>query len=568
VVKSPAVNEFGHTLLLASALLFAAVALSAVSQRVGVPSLLVFLAVGLVASGLPDARAVRVPVSTAVAIGYVALAVILLDGGLRTRFVVFRMVAAPALTLATVGVILTASLVGAVTMTVLDFEWRYGLLLGAIVGSTDAAAVFALLGGGGLRLNERVEATLEVESGLNDPMAVFLTLAMIELIRTPGSGLVDVLPLFARHMLVGLAVGWGLGHVLARVVARIRLGEGLYVLLIQSGGLTVFAAAGALEGSGFLAIYLTGMIVANQRRHVTVDVLRVSDGFAWLAQATMFLLLGIIADVEDLVDAFTLSTVLVTIGLMVLARPLAAAACLLPFRYPAREIAFIGWVGMRGAVPIVLALFPLLARLPRAFELFHLAFLITLLSLLVQGGTLRTAARLARVERPPGGRALSSATLEGGEPPREVVQFLVAPGAIATTRALDDLPWPAGARVIEVFRGGAIVQADRLVADDLVTIILGADSLSAVEDLFGAPLAPGELALDPATTVSELLDYYGVQRPADAAPDMRLTEFVQARLRGRGAVGDAIGLEGITLTVRQSEGGVVQRVGLRLSAAH
>jgi cell volume regulation protein A len=280
----------------------------------------------------------------------------------------------------------------------------------------------------------------------------------------------------------------------------------------------------------------------------------------------MFLLLGVITDIKELTTVVTAPALLAAVALMVLARPFAAVVCLLPFRYPAREVAFIGWVGMRGAVPIVLALFPLLAGLPQASLLFHLAFLITLLSLLLQGGTLHVAARMARVQRPRGAQALSSATLEGGEPPREVVQFQVAAGASAAIRALDDVPWPSDVRVIEVCRGGELVRVDRLAPDDLVTVVAPADALAAVEDLFGAPLAATELAIDPATTVGELLDYYGVELPADTDAGTLLTAFVQQRLRKRGAVGDAVVLDGLTVTVRQSEGGVVQRVGLRLLA--
>jgi potassium/hydrogen antiporter len=558
------VEQISHLLLVASLLVFTAVALSAVSQQLGVPSLLVFLAVGLLATELPGAPRVAVPVETAALIGNLALAIILLDGGLRTRVGTLRMVAGPALTLATVGVLVTASVVGAVAVALLGLDWRYGLLLGAIVGSTDAAAVFALLGGGGLRLNERVEATLEVESGLNDPMAVFLTVAMIELIAAPGSDVGTLAPMFVRQLLVGLAVGGGLGWLLGRVVARIRLGEGLYALLIQSGGLGIFAFANVLGGSGFLAIYLAGMIVANQRRHVTVEVLRVSDGFAWLAQAGMFLLLGIITDVDELATIATGKVLVVAIALMVLARPLAAVVCLLPFRYARREIGFIGWVGMRGAVPIVLALFPLLAGLPQATLLFNVAFLITLLSLLLQGGTLGIASRLAGVQRGGGAVALSSATLEGGEPPREVVQFRVAAGAQATTAAIEDLAWPDQVRVIEVCRDGQVLRAERLRDSDLVTVVAPAAALAELEVFFGPPAPGGELMLDAGATVGDLFDYYGSAVPADAPREMRLTDFVSARLRRRGAAGDAIAVSGLTLTVRQARHGVVRRVGLRL----
>lgn len=559
-------DEINQFVLVVSLLLFAAIALSAASQRIGVPSLLVFLAVGLVATELPGAPPVAIPVSSAALIGNLALAVILLDGGLRTRFGTLRMVAAPALTLATLGVLLTAGALGAIAVWLIGFDWRYGLLLGAIVGSTDAAAVFALLGGGGLRLNERVEATLEVESGLNDPMAVFLTIAMIELLRVPDSTFADVAGLFVQQLLIGLGVGWVLGRLLGRVVARIRLGEGLYVLLIQSGGLVVFAVASTLGGSGFLAIYLAGMIVANQRRHVTVGVLRVSDGFAWLAQATMFLLLGVITDPEHLLTVVTPMTLLVALALMLVARPIAAALCLLPFRYPAREVAFIGWVGMRGAVPIVLALYPLLAGLPAASTLFHVAFLVTLLSLLVQGSTLHLAARIAGVQRPPASVALSSATLEGGEPPRELVQFRVAEGAQATTVGIGADDWPDEVRLVEVCRGDAIVVPERLQAGDLVTLVASEAALPELEAFFGPPAPVGELALDPDTSTGELFDYYGAVLPADADRTAKLVEFVSYRLRRRGAAGDCIAVGGLTLTVRQAREGVVQRVGLRLSA--
>jgi cell volume regulation protein A len=557
--------ELNQILLVASLLLFGAIALSAASQRLGVPSLLVFLAVGLVATELPGAPSISIPVSTAALIGNLALAVILLDGGLRTRFGTLRMVAAPALTLATLGVFITASVLGAIAVMLLGLDWKYGLLLGAIVGSTDAAAVFALLGGGGLRLNERVEATLEVESGLNDPMAVFLTIATIELIRVPGSGIAQIAPLFAQQLLVGLAVGWALGRLLARVVARIRLSEGLYVLLIQSGGLIIFAAANVLGGSGFLAIYLAGMIVANQRRHVTVDVLRVSDGFAWLAQATMFLLLGVITDIAQLLTVVTAKVLVVVIALMLVARPLAAAICLLPFRYTRREVAFIGWVGLRGAVPIVLALFPLLAGLPQASTLFHIAFLITLMSLLLQGSTLGFAARLAGVQRPPASRALSSATLEGGEPPREVVQFRVYEASQATAGPLAGIEWPEQVRLVEVCRGDRIVEAERLRPGDVVTVIATEAALPELEVLLGPPAPVGELTLDPSASIGDLFEYYGATLPADAEPATKLTEFVARRLHRRAAAGDVLDVSGLTLTVRQAGDGVVRRVGLRLS---
>ncbi|HSQ09531.1 MAG TPA: potassium/proton antiporter [Burkholderiaceae bacterium] len=556
-------DVLNQTLLIAGLLCFVAIALSAASQKIGVPSLLVFLAVGLFATELPQVRWVHIELETAVLVGNLALAVILLDGGLRTRLATFRMVAAPSLTLATFGVILTAALVGVAGAWLLDLDWRYGLLLGSIVGSTDAAATFALLGNSGLRLNERVESTLEVESGINDPMAVFLTLGTIELIRSPARSIADLLPMFLQQLGIGVLVGVALGYLLSLAVARVRLDEGLYALLIQSGGLATFALTNLLGGSGFLAIYLAGMLIAHRRAHVGEDVLRVSDGFAWLAQAGMFLVLGLITDVRGLLDVAG-PALLVAAVLLFIARPLAVAACLLPFRYPAREIAFIGWIGMRGAVPIVLGLFPLVAGIPQAQLLFHIAFFIVLLSLLLQGGSLPVAARLARVRAGRPRAALATAPLDGGVQVREVVQFVVAEGAPATRRALDELDWPEGARLVELERAGRIVEPTELRSGDLVAVVAPAEQVGALEEIFAPAAVDGELTLAASATLGDLQDYYGVEIPEGLQRDTTLAAYVSRLLRGRAASGDAVARGSLRLRVRESSAGVVRSFSLLL----
>ena len=553
------INE---ALLATGALLFVAILLSALSQRFGVPALLVFLAVGLFATELPGAPQALISPQTAALIGSLALAVILLDGGLRTRTSTFRMVAAPSLVLATVGVLLTAALVGALA-TLLGFDWRTGLLLGAIAGSTDAAAVFALLRSGGLRLNERVGATLEVESGINDPMAVFLTVSLIELLRLPDAGLGAMLSMFALQLGVGLACGLLLGRVLAEVIARVRITEGLYALLIQSGGLAIFAVTNLLQGSGFLAIFLAGMVVARRRVHVTEDVLRVSDGLAWLAQAGMFLILGIFASVDGL-RAVAPEGLAIGLGLILLARPLAVAALLRPFRYAWREIAFVGWVGLRGAVPIVLALFPLMAGVPDASLLFHITFFAVLLSLLLQGATLPLAARLARVTVPASSPILSSESIEAREEPHAVVQLRVLRSARVEGQPPDDLELPPGARVIEVVRGGRAGAVQQLQAGDVVAMIAPDEAVADLEEMFAPAPAAQEFSLDAATTLGDLRDYYGLQIPAGAAAAQTVGEFLRGRLHGRPAVGDSVREGRVCLSVRQASGGLIRRVGLRL----
>lgn len=555
------INE---SLLAAGALLFVAILLSALSQRFGVPALLVFLAVGLFSTELPGAPVDLIAPQTAALIGSLALAVILLDGGLRTRMSTFRMVAAPALMLATVGVLLTAALVGALAVLLLGFDWRYGLLLGAIAGSTDAAAVFALLRSGGLRLNERVGATLEVESGINDPMAVFLTVSLIELLRLPEAGPFDMASMFVLQLGVGLGCGLLFGRLLAEVVAWVRVTEGLYALLIQSGGLAIFALTNLLQGSGFLAIFIAGMVVARRRVHVTEDVLRVSDGLAWLAQAGMFLILGIFASVGELQQV---APVALTIGLslIVVARPLAVALLLRPYRYAWREIAFIGWVGLRGAVPIVLALFPLMAGVADASLLFHITFFAVLLSLLLQGATLPVAARLAGVTVPAGSPILSSESIEARDDPHALVQLRVLPSARIEGQAVDDLELPAGARIVEVVRVGRARAVERLQAGDVVAMIAPDDAVADLEEMFAPAPAEQEFSLDAATTLGDLRDYYGLQVPADATADTAVGALLRARLQGRPAVGDRVAVGRVVLTVRQAAGGTVRRVGLRVS---
>ena len=550
-------------LLLAGLLLFASVLASVFSARLGFPLLLVFLVAGMLAGEDGPGKVQFDNFGAAYFVGNLALAVILLDGGLRTRMSTFRMVAAPSLVLATVGVLLTSALVGLLAVLLLGFDWRTGLLLGAIAGSTDAAAVFALLRSGGLRLNERVGATLEVESGVNDPMAVFLTVALIELLRVPDAGLATMATTFVLQLGVGLACGWLLGLLLAEVVARVRVTEGLYALLIQSGGLAIFAVANLLQGSGFLAIFVAGMIVARRRVHVTEDVLRVSDGLAWLAQAGMFLILGIFASVDGL-RAVAPEGLAIGLGLIVLARPLAVALLLRPFRYAWREVAFIGWVGLRGAVPIVLALFPLMAGVPDASLLFHITFFAVLLSLLLQGSTLPLAARLAGVTVPAGSPILSSEAIEARDDPHALVQLRVLPSARVAGQAVEDIELPPGVRVVEVVRDGRAFAAAALQDGDVVAMIAPDEAVADLEEMFAPAPAAQEFSLDASTTLGDLRDYYGMQVPGGAAAEQAIGEFLRERLHGRPAVGDSVREGRVCLSVRQATGGRIRRVGLRV----
>jgi cell volume regulation protein A len=372
------------------------------STRLGLPFLLIFLMAGMFVGvdGPIGLHFDSAPLSAWV--GNASLAVILLEGGISTRMQTFRTGFRPALLLATAGVALTAAMVGAVAMLAMDVDWRHGLLLGAIVGSTDAAAVFSLLRQTGVRLSERVSAALELESGLNDPMAVFLVLALIAAIKA-HAGIGDVAWLFVRQVGFGAAIGWLGAWALAWVLRRLPLNVehgGVLSLIVVSAGFAVFAACGLVEGSGFLAIYLFGVrlrALAEDAAHAASSAL---DGFAWAAQATMFLLLGLLVSPHEMLRSAG-PALAIAAALMFIARPIAVALCLLPLRFTPAQSLFVGWVGLRGAVPIVLALFPMIEKVPDSYRFFNVAFAVVLASLLLQGTTLGWVAKKLKVVEPP-----------------------------------------------------------------------------------------------------------------------------------------------------------------------
>ncbi len=396
-------------LMVAASLVFVSVLAGVLSTRAGFSFLLVFLLVGILAGEDGAGGLVFNDMRLSFWVGNIALAVILLDGGLRTEYPTFRTGLKPSILLATFGVVLSSGITGAAVHWLLDLDWPLALLAGAIVGSTDAAAVFALLKSSGVRLNERVAATLEIESGMNDPMAVYLTLTLIGVASVANSGIgtgwsaVEVLLSLLQQFGWGAATGLGAGLAISELLRRLGRetdgGGGVRALLLVSGGLAVFAMTTWLGGSGFLAVYAMGVIAGNRSRLQVRATLSAMDGYAWLSQAGMFLLLGLLVTPSQLLPTL-LPALGVSLVLMLLARPLAVWLCLAPLRFPPREMAFIAWVGLRGAVPIVLAMFPVMAGLPEARLLFNVAFVVVLTSLLLQGSTIAWMARRLDVDLP------------------------------------------------------------------------------------------------------------------------------------------------------------------------
>jgi potassium/hydrogen antiporter len=472
-------------------LLVVSVLSSRASQRIGVPIALFFLLVGMLAGsegigGIPfdDYR-------LAFRIGSIALALILFDGGLNTPLDVLRRVWVPAGALASVGVLLVAGLV-AVIARLGGLSWPAALVLGAIVSSTDAAATFAVLRASGLQLKRRVAATLEVESGVNDPAAVILTTTLTQNLLVPGElGLGEILAGVLTHLLIGAAVGIAAGYAGRALISRLQLMTGgLYPALMIGFGFLSFGVATLVGGSGFLAVYLTGIVLGNGPLPYRAGLFRIFDALAWLAQIGMFLLLGLLVYPSRLAEMVELGLGIALL-LAILIRPTVVAICLAPFRYPWPERLFIGWVGLRGAVPIVLATFPVLVGAPGADRIFHLVFFIVVVGAIIPGGTVAWATRRLALQSPspPAPHALlaieSRVPLEG-----ELTPFYIDEALVVCGLRLDELDFPEGSSVALIVRGDRLVApkgSTRLEPGDHVYVIAQEEDRPFLQLMFGRP---------------------------------------------------------------------------------
>jgi cell volume regulation protein A len=436
--------------------------------------------------------------------------------------------------------------------------------------------VFSLLKGSGTRLNERVGSTLEIESGINDPMAIFLTITLLEVISTDQSLLDPWTGLFLLQQFgIGAVLGVAFGFALRETLRRIELAEGLYALLIASGGLLSFALINELGGSGFLGVYLTGLVVGTAKNRGTFHVLRIMDGLAWLAQAGMFLILGLLVTPTAVLDQIVPALVL-AFALLLVARPLAVAVSLWPFHFNWRETAFISWVGLRGAVPIVLALFPVIYGIDEADRFFEVAYVVVITSLLIQGSTVPLAARLFRVELPPLAEPRQRADLNLPIEPRlEMVQFVVGEHTDGDGAGLDRLPFGESVTVAGVVRNLALRKPERgfrFQAGDIVLTIIPEDMINDLNRFFTGErkkkpaLAEqtffGAFSLRGGARVSDLAQVYGID-PPETLREATLDEAIKALLRNPPVVGDSVQLDRVGLTVREMEGSAITQVGLK-----
>jgi cell volume regulation protein A len=556
-------------ILLGAALVLAGILSSLVARRFGAPLLFLFLAIGMLAGedgpggiAFNDYRATYL-------VGSVALAIILFDGGLRTKLARFRGVVAPALLLATVGVVVTAVLVAVVARWVLGLGWHEGLLLGAIVASTDAAAVFFLLHAGGLQLRPRVGSVLEIESGTNDPIAVFLVVLLTEVVLAGGDLTFEALGLLAAQGLIGAAFGLAGGFALVWVLNRLEFPVGLHALTAGAGAVFIYALATLLEGSGFLAVYLAGLVVGNRPVRAFPAILSFHVAATWLCQIVMFLVLGLLVTPTHIVP-FALPALAIALFLAFVARPAAVALCLAPFRFGAREIGFVTWVGLRGAVSIFLAAIPTLAAVPNAAAFFNVAFFVVIVSLLVQGWTIRPIARWLGVALSQAEPAVTRVELDlPGQLGHEMVGYPIRPGSIVLTR--DRLP--EGVRLVLVAREGAVLdaaEAGRLKAGDYAYVLAAPERVHRLDRLFAEPgssrAAADAFSINGSASVGALARLYGLTVDARESR-LAVADLFAARLEDTPEPGDAIDLGSVVLVARLVEGGRVKRAALLLPDA-
>lgn len=565
--------DINYVFFIGGLLLTIAILASKLSAVFGTPILLLFLAIGML-SGEDGIffHIVYNDYSSAYFIANLMLAVILLDGGLRTNFRTFRSVASESVLLATIGVVFTSAITGLGAYLLFDLTIVEAMLVGSIVGSTDAAAVFSLLGNGGVHLKERISSTLQIESATNDPMAILLTVVLISAVNQEATGAVQIAMIFLSQFLIGIFLGVTFGFFARLVIPMINISSGLYMLLVLGIGLCGFAVTASLGGSGFLAIFIIGMFIGNQDIRPLSYILPVGEGLTWLAQITLFLLLGLLVTPHKMLE-YAVPGIMLALVLAFIARPIAVFLCVKPFfkRYTNKEIAFMSWVGIRGSVPIVLAIYPVMKGVPDAQLYFNVAFIVVLFSLLVQGASLVVSAKLFKVYAPASDAPINKSelgilvsddfALYNYEIKREGMEGV----------SLRSLRFPKRSRIAAIFRDSHILKAQgdlQLKRGDIVSVIGHSTDEILFNSVFAQDKPPkylerytGDIILNGSEKMSELSKAYGIELTS-FEEDMNLSEFMDYHIGGFAETGESISLIDVRLTVVEMSGDKVNKVGL------
>jgi len=515
-------------MLLAGVLLLLGIASSKFSARLGVPVLVLFLSVGMLAGSEGLGRIPFENYDLANSVGSVALALILFDGGLRTSLDAVQRVWRPAMALSTIGVLITSLLTGLAAAWVLKLPLLQGLLVGSIVGSTDAAAVFSVLRTSGLKLPDRLTSTLEVESGSNDPMAIFLTLGLVQIITGGAGSTQDLVVLFLSQFGVGALAGLGVGRLATTAINRINLTyPGLYPLLALAFGLVAFGVAAVLGGSGFLAVYVAGIVLGSSSIVFRRGIFSFHDAIAWLGQIVLFVMLGLLSFPSRLL-AVAWEGLLIAIVLILIARPLAVWASAWPFRFRRRELTFLSWVGLKGAVPITLATFPLMAGVPQSQLIFNAVFFVVLVSAITQGWSLPLVARWLNIGRPADPTPALSVEINAlRQVDGEILDYTVKPRTHVAGQRLRDLALPDGVVVSLIVRGRDVVMprgTTLLMPGDHVFVAMRMNLEPFINRLFEPDPEPTvcpedlQLSFSASASLEQFCGFFGLPLPEGSGP--------------------------------------------------
>jgi cell volume regulation protein A len=565
-----ALDSISLTIFLGAILVLAGIISSLVSMRFGAPLLLIFLLIGMLAGEAGPGGIRFDDVGLVYAVGSVALALIIFDGGLRTRFAVFRSVLPPASLLATVGVVITAALTAPAAVYALGLSWTEGLLVGAIVGSTDAAAVFFLLHAKGLRLRPRVAATIEIESATNDPAAILMTLVMVEVLLIGQKPWMDMIAMLIWQAVAGGALGLLGGRAIVFVVNRLTLAQGLYAPLVAAGALTIFGLCQTIQASGFVAVYLAGLLVGNGHMRNHNATIAFFDAATWLGQIVMFVLLGLLAWPTMLLDRLV-PAMIVALMLTLVARPAAIFLCMWPFDFNFREKVFISWVGLRGSVSVFLASIPLLVGLPNAQVYFDIGFVVVLISLLVQGWTIASAAHWLGIARKRSDPFKARVELElPGQRAQELVGYPVVHGSPYLRSGMTPR-WAKLALVVRQERVLTPEEAGSVHEGDHVYFLAPQEKAPGLDRLFAdaPPASPDNSLVEDFfvpgdATLGALAEIYGLTIPSEKAATTLADFFAEHFKRPSRAI-DAIRLGPVVLVAQTVTDGKVVIVGLQLA---
>lgn len=552
-------------ILLSSILILLGIFSSKLSARLGLPMLVMFLFIGMLAGEDGLGKITFDNVNVSYAVGSLALALILFDGGLQTSVKSIKLVWKPAFTLATVGVLITAGITGLAAAYILGIPLLEGLLLGAIVGSTDAAAVFSLLRNAGIYLNERLQATLEIESATNDPMAIFLTVGLLQLLMNPQASGSELALLFVSQMGIGAAVGIGVGWISIKIINKIKLlAAGLYPVLVAACGLFSFGVASNLGGSGFLSIFVTGVVIGNHSFVFQRNTFLFHDGLAWLSQIIMFVMLGLLVNPSSLIEVWQ-EGLLIALVLTFVARPLAVVPVLKLFRFTRNEIALISWVGLRGSVPIILAIFPFIFGLPGANLIFDVVFFVVLISATLQGSTLPYFARKLNLMQPP--PLIPAATLDitaVDQIDADLVEYTLGEDCSAVGRRLSELALPDQTVIAMITREKSVLPprgSTILMANDHLFVVLKPQNRLFLERLFSGQtsseptimeLPESGLSLKGTTRLNEIYESYGILIEVDS--DKTLNQFIHVNTENEPTQGDVVKLDDIQIKIDEMIG--------------